>query len=201
MLIAVAAVAPAAPREDPARPVDPAAAAAQVATCGFKSARPRFDHDVAEDVIEVPDVTSASEAQLRCAALASLGTSYFVVFPPAVEQGYLPLYQRLSDEQEKAAARIWLAKRGLLARLPIYDTAATDEASFARALERLCGRKAAGALQPMHGMATFSPGAMWTLTKRGSSKGKLDDETFRCLVNASTASGYPIGFIGNGPSE
>lgn len=194
-------VAPVAPREPPVPAVEPAAVAAQIAACGFNSARPRFDDGLEEDVIEVSDVTSASEAELRCAALASLATSYFVAFPPAVEQVYLPLYQRLSNEQQKATARIWLDRRGLLARLPPYDPAATDEASFARALERLCGRKAAGALHPMHGMATFSPGAVWTLTKRGFSKGKLDDETFRCLVNPATASGYRIGFIGNGPDE
>jgi len=182
-------------------PVKPATAAAQVAACGFKSARPRFDGGLEEDVVDVSDVASASEEQLRCVALASLATSYFVTFPPAVEEAYLPLYRRLSDEQQKAAARIWLQKRGLLARLPLYDAAAADDASFARALEHLCGRKAAGALQPMHGMATFSRGAMWTLTERGFSKGKLDDETLHCLVNASTVAGYPIGFIGNGPAE
>jgi hypothetical protein len=154
-----------------------------------------------EDVVEVPEVTSASEEQLRCVALASLASSYYVVFRPEVEQAYQPLYWRLSEEHEKAAARVWLEKRGLLSRLPKFDPAQSDETAFAHKLERLCGPKATGTLQPMRGMATFKEGALGTLTKRGFSKGKLDDETLMCLLHASAASGYPLGFIGNAPYE
>jgi hypothetical protein len=49
----------------------------------------------------------------------------------------------------------------------------------------------------MHGMATFKEGALGTIANGGFTKGKLDDETMWCLVNAAAASDYPLGFIGN----
>lgn len=202
-MFAFAAIAAAAPKAAPEKslPLErPAAAVARVAACGFKNARAKFDDSMQEDVVEVPDVSTASEEQLRCAALASLASSYYVVFAGAVEQAYEPLYWRLSDEHAKVAARDWLDKRGLLARLPVF-TAGTDEVRFAHTLETLCGRKAAGTLQPMHGRATFRAGALGTLTKRGFSRGKLDEETLFCLLNASAVSGYHLVFIGNGPAE
>lgn len=203
LIFAFAALAVARPRAIPEKPASlekPAVAAARVAACGFKNARTRFDDTMQEDVVEVLDVSSASEEQLRCAAVASLASYYYVVFSGAVEEAYEPLYWRLSDEHAKAAARLWLDKKGLLARLPTF-TAGTDEATFAHSLESLCGRKAAGTLQPMRGMATFRRGALGMLTKRGFSKAKLDEETLFCLINASAVSGYHLVFVGNGPAE
>lgn len=169
--------------------VTPDVAASRVAACGFSTVRPRFDDLLQEDVIEVAGVISASDEQLRCAALASLSSHYYVVFPDTVERTYQPLYWRLAREQGKADARAWLEKRGLLSRLPMFDPQRSDENAFARALETLCGPKAAGTLQPMKGMATFKSDAL--------ASGRLDDETLWCLTNAAEASGYPLGFIGN----
>lgn len=49
----------------------------------------------------------------------------------------------------------------------------------------------------MGGGATFKKGALGTFEKGVHSAGKLDDETLWCLANAASASGYPLGFIGN----
>ncbi len=177
--------------------VKPQTAAQRVAACGFKSVRSRFDGELQEDVVEVMNVASASTKQLRCAAVASLDTHYYVIFPAPVYQTYETLYWRQSRERDKADARAWLDKRDLLSRLPTYDPKRSDETAFAHTLEALCGPKAAGTLKPMHGMATFEDGALGTIAKDGFTKGKLDEETMWCLVNAAAASGYPLGFIGN----
>lgn len=186
-----------APFGGPFELVKPEVAVQRVAACGFKSVRSKFDGELEEDVIEVAKVASASAEQLRCTALASLDTHYYVTFPEPVYQSYEALYWRMSRERDKADARAWLAKRGLLSRLPAYDPKRSDVTAFAHTLEALCGPKAAGTLQPMHGMATFKKGALGTIEKGGFTTGQLDEETLWCLVNAAAASDYPLGFIGN----
>ena len=198
-LMAGAAAPPASsgPFDTPIVLIKPEAAVARVTECGFKSVRSKFDHELEEDVVEVTNVASASDEQLRCAAVASLDTDYYVIFPAPVHQSYETLYRRMSRERDKANARAWLDKRGLLLRLPIYDPKRSDEAAFAHTLEGLCGPRAAGTLQPAHGMATFKDEALGTFEKGGFTQGKLDEETMWCLINAAAASGYPLGFIGN----
>lgn len=167
--------------------VKPEIAAANVADCGFSNVRPTFDETLQEDVVEVRGVSSASEEQLRCVALTSLQTDYYVVFLSSVEETYQPLYWNLSRERGKAEASAWLETRGLLSRLPTYDPKRSDDTNVARAIEGLCGPKAAGTLQPIEGMATFS---------EALAGGNMDEETFLCLVNAAEVSGYPLGFVG-----
>jgi hypothetical protein len=183
--------------QPPAVLVNPRAAARRVAACGFKSVRPRFDDELQEAVVEVRKAGFASAKQLRCTAAASLDTHYYVIFPPPMYRAYERLYWRMSNERDKADARAWLDKRGLLSRLPTYEPKHSDEAVFAQRLEALCGPRAAGTLQPMHGMATFKKDALGTMEKDRFTEGKLDDETMRCLVNAAAASDFPLGFIGN----
>lgn len=177
--------------------VTPKVAVQRVVACGFKNVRAKFDGELQEVVIGVTNVTTASAEQLRCTAVASLDTHYYVIFPAPVYQSYETLYSRMSRERDKADAISWLAKRNLLSRLPTYDPRRSGETAFAHTLEALCGQKAAGTLKPMHGMATFGDGVLGTIAKGGFTKGKLDDETMSCIFNAAAASGYPLGFIGN----
>ena len=169
--------------------IKPEAAAAKVAECGFKKVHSKFDATLQEEVVEVLDDAPISDSQLRCVARASLATSYYVTFISPVEQAYQSIYLGLSREQAKTDARAWLEKRGLLSGLPSYDANGTDGAAFARSLERLCGPKAAGVLQPLNGMATFKSDVL--------ASGALDEETLWCLTNAAEVAGYPLGFIGN----
>jgi hypothetical protein len=122
---------------------------------------------------------------------------YYVILPAPVYQTYETLYWRMAHERDKAVARAWLDKRGLLSRLPTFDAKHSDEAVFAHTIESLCGPKAAGTLRLMPGIATFKDRALGRMEEGSFTKGKLDDETMWCLVNAVTASGYPLGFIGN----
>lgn len=197
LTIAAAPPAPGNPTDGPADPAKPQLAAERVAACGFSNVRPKFDDQLQEDVVEVQSVTSASAEQLRCAALAALDSHYYVWFPGPVDAAYQAIYWRMSDERYKAEAREWLEKRGLLSRLPRYDPKRSDDVAFTHALEMLCGPKAAGTLQPMHGMATFKQGALGTLDAHGFVEGPLDAETMSCLSKAAAVSGYLLGFIGN----
>ncbi|WP_176597244.1 hypothetical protein [Sphingobium sp. 15-1] len=169
--------------------VTPEVAIQRTAACGFKKVASKFDDTLQEDLIVVLDDASISDEQLRCAALASLASSYYVTFRPPIEKAYQPLYWNLSREQGKADAMAWLDKKGLLSRLPTYDPKQSNSSAFARSLENLCGPKAAGTLKALNGMATFNDSALAT--------GALDEETLWCLTNAATASGYPLGFLGN----
>ncbi|RST29417.1 hypothetical protein HMF7854_00140 [Sphingomonas ginkgonis] len=184
LLLSLGALAPPSSGDALKQPIElvkPEVAAARVAACGFKSVRPKFDDTQQEDVVEVSKVASASKEQLECVARASLQTHYYVTLPAPVEQTYQTLYWQMSRERDKADAKAWLDKRGLLARLPLYDPKRSDEATFARTLEKLCGPRATGSLKTME----------------EHSAGNLDEETLWCLVNAASASGYPLGFIGN----
>ncbi len=172
-----------APREEPM------VATARIAECGVGSVRPTVDETLQEDVVEIVGATSASEEQLRCIALASLDTRYYVIVPLPMQQAYDALYWRLSKERDLRDARSWLEERGLLSRLPIYDPHSSDELAFTRELETLCGPKAEGVLKSLKGMATINADTV--------SSGKLEEEALWCLVNAAAASGYPLGFVGN----
>jgi hypothetical protein len=199
LTLALTTLAPPAPGalfDGPVDVVKPEIAAARVAACGFKSVRPIFDETLQETVVHVSDLGPASTMQLQCVARASLHSHYYVTFPEPTEQTYQALYWRMSRERDKADAKAWLERRGLLSRLPVYDPKRSDEAAFARSLEKLCGPQATGTLKPMGGMATFEEGALGGFEKGEQSAGKLDEVTFWCLVNAASASGYSVGFIG-----
>ena len=138
LILALGAMAPAGPvsPDAPLELVKPDIAVMRVANCGFKSVRSKFDDTLQEDVIEVSDVSSASTEQLQCVALAALDSHYYVTFPKPMYQAYAALYWRMSEERGKAEAKAWLEKRGLLSRLPAYDPKRSDEATFARTLEK-----------------------------------------------------------------
>lgn len=172
----------------PTHPVAPDAVA-RVKECGFASAQLQFNEVFNEDIVLVTGVSDATEAQLKCVAEASLATNFFVQFPAAVDAKYQPLYWTMNREQGRLAAKAWLQERGLLSQLPSYDPKLTDEATFVRRLESLCGPKASGMLRPHGGMAVITPDAV--------ASGVAGDELLWCLTNVAAASGYGIGYVGN----
>lgn len=169
--------------------VKPEVAAERVASCGIGTPKPTFNQTLQEDVIEISGIESASDGQLRCVASASLETYYYVVLPAALNEKYQAIYWAISKERDLANARRWLEERGLSAKLPTYDPNNSDEMTFVRKLEAMCGAKAEGAIKPLKGFGTFSEGVL--------SSGRLDKHTWWCLINGAAVSGYPFGFIGN----
>lgn len=188
-LVLAAGVAGRVPIDVPTTLIKPEAAAERVAACKIGTASPTFDKTLQEEVIEIAGVTSASEEQLRCVALVSLETYYYVVMPSPLNETYQSLYWKISKERDLVNSRRWLEEKGLLSQLPSYDPNSSDELTFVRELEAVCGTKAEGAIKPLNGFGTFNMDVV--------SSGRLDNDTWWCLINGAAASGYPFGFIGN----
>ena len=167
----------------------PGLAAQEVGRCGFPSVALRFDQALNQYMVVVPGIQEASDAQLRCAANVSLDTDYYVSFRVPLNRRYEQVYWPMAESEGRAGAREWLARRGLLAKLPRYESGKTDALAYARKLEYLCGPRAHGAFAVEQG----------TLTLRGGSgrHPRLDSETVDCLMNAQWASGLPTVLAGN----
>ena len=164
----------------------PGDAAQQVGRCGFPSVSLSYDGLLGEYIVMVPGIQDAPDDQLRCAAEVSLKTDYYISFRHPLNRRYEQVYWPIAEGQGRAGAREWLARRGLLAKLPAYESGKTDALAYARKLEALCGTKGAFAVE------------QGTLTLRAGSAGRprLDTRTVDCLMNAQWASGLPTGFTG-----
>ena len=176
-----------------ALPVDPALgriwpglAAQQVGRCGFPSVALSYDGLLGENIVMVAGIQDAPGDQRRCAAEVSLKTDYYISFRNPLNRRYEAVYWPIAVGEGRAGAREWLAKRGLLSKLPPYDSGKTDALDYARKLEALCGTKGAFAVE------------QGTLTLKAGSAGRprLDTKTVDCLMNAQWASGLPTGLAG-----
>lgn len=98
----------------------------------------------------------------------------------------------------RAESREWLAKRGLLERVPKYIAGTTDSGAFSREVERLCGPEAKGAFQSKYGPEALSP--EW-MTKQGIPPKDGDMGALSCVLNVMTYAGYQVGFVGNGANR
>lgn len=163
----------------------PGLAAQEVGRCGFPSVALSYDGLLQQYIVVVPGIQDAPDAQLRCAAEVSLKTDYHVDFRVPLNRRYEQIYWPTAEGETRADARQWLARRGLLSKLPSYASGKTDDLAFARQLEGLCGPRAKGAFEVEQG----------TLMMRMR---RLDARTARCLMNAQVASGLPTAFSGNG---
>lgn len=168
-------------------------AAKRFAQCGLGPATIRWnDPDSGgEDILVAMDVKSASDEQLRCADKA---VSYYTLeLPPEIENRFLTLQQDRLAAVFRAQARAWLAVHKLLDRVPSYKRGVTDDATFTRHVESLCGPRTKGAFQSAYGFHVLSPD--WV--KRELPVSKRSAEAFECLTNVTTAAGFEFGLIGN----
>ena len=163
----------------------PGLAAEQVKACGFSDVTLAYERKLEAYVVVVSTSRPPSEDQLRCAARASLDTDYTIDFPATFSQRYDQIYWPIAEEAGRQQARAWLAKRGL--KLPQYAKN-TGQLAYARKLERMCGRRAKGALVIEDGFVTLKSGSE-----------QLDPATFDCLANALWASGLPTGINRDDP--
>jgi hypothetical protein len=173
--------------------VKPEVAAQRLEGCGFSQVKPRFDEELQEEVLAVLDVADPTDEQLTCAAKVSLSSIYYLSMPDDFQQRYESIYWQLEKEHGKAIARKsgreWLSQHGLLARLPRYKKG--EDEAFATKLEQLCGGGAKGALHSEFGPHAVNPA--WA--RRELKPPPLGSETFECLTNAASATGFELGII------
>jgi hypothetical protein len=166
-------------------------AANRLAQCGFGPVTTRYDADLDEDVLIATGAKSATDEQLACADRA---VSYYTLqLSPNIQPHYDAKREARLSELFQTQARDWLAARGLLNRLPKYQEGVTNDAGFARQVESLCGPRAKGAFESKFGVHAFSP--EWI--RRELKPTASDQGVFWCLVSATTAAGFKVGFIGN----
>jgi hypothetical protein len=163
----------------------PGLAAERVKACGFSDVTLAYERKLEAYVVVVSAKQLPSDDQLRCAARASLDSDYTIDFPAAFSQRYDQIYWPIAEEAGRQQARAWLAKRGL--KLPQY-TKDAGHLTYARKLERMCGRRAKGAFVIEDGFVTLKSGSE-----------QLDPATFDCLANALWASGLPTGLSRGDP--
>jgi hypothetical protein len=168
----------------------PGSAAERVRACGFDHVALWYDRSLDEYAIIVSGSDHASDQQLSCAAKTSLDTDYSIAMPAALTSRYDALYWPMAEDAARRHAREWLARRGLLKKLPTYEKGRTDELALARRLEHLCGPRAKGAFHMDDGLVTL----MVT-----PDRSELDARTLDCLSNALWASGLPTGLLGRDP--
>ena len=161
--------------------------------CGLGPVTIRYEDELQSDILSVPHAASATENQLRCLDDAT-GFGIFVELPPTIQPRFDGIREARASVLMKAEARDWLAKRGLLQRVPKYVAGTTDEAAFTREVEHICGPQAKGAFQSRYGPHTLSP--EW-IKKLGLPPKGEDMEAMSCLLNIMTIAGYQLGFIGN----
>lgn len=170
--------------------VTPQVAAERVSQCGLGAVTTSYDEVLQSGVLRAPGATAVSDEQLACADRAA--SDYLLELPPAVQPRYDAIRAARLSAHARVEGRAWLAKRGLLGRLPRYEAGVTDEAAFTRQLERLCGPRAEGAFQSEYGFHAISPD--WA--RRSFKRFEEGAGALLCLMNAAQAAGFEIGFIG-----
>lgn len=173
--------------------ITPEMAVERAAKCGLGPATIRYEDELQSDILSIPNAASATESQLSCLDSAT-GFGIFVELPASLQPRFDTLREARASAMMRVEAREWLAKRGLLDRVPKYVPGMTDDAAFTQAVEQLCGPGTNGAFQSQYGSHALSP--EW-IKGLGLPPKDEDMEAMSCLLNVTTVAGYRVGFIGN----
>lgn len=173
-----------------------------LAACGVAPAHVRitYEDELQSELVRIGDLGGSDEPRFRCLRKATF-SSYIVDVSAALQrEAYHAFERREGARLAKAEARIWLAKAGLLDRVPRYDPRKGLNA-FARALEAACGIRAGSAFE------IFGTSGL-TIRRSffGNSKTTGNYDEFACLLrmeSASNAEGHDIilAFIGNAAAD
>lgn len=163
----------------------------KLAACGFVDTELSYVADMQEDGIRVLGISEATDDQLTCAAKASIETVIFVEMPDNLKKRYVTIYYAIQAAESLKESRQWLANRGLLDKLPIYLPGRDDE--FADRLEKVCGKRAQGALGRGSHAHELSP--QWFKQNRKPSV--KASEAFECVMRGASVANYSLGLIGN----
>jgi hypothetical protein len=173
--------------------ITPQEAAKRFTRCGLGPVTIRWNDPEmgGEDIIVATGVRSATDEQLRCADRA---VSYYTLeLLPDIQRRFLAIREARFAPVFQAQARAWLSARRLLRRVPRYRRGETDDATFTRQVEKLCGPDAQGAFQSQYGFHAVSPD--WV--RRNLGPPHKGDHALLCLMNVGAVADFKIGFIGN----
>lgn len=166
-------------------------AAERVSQCGLGPVTVRYEDELQSEVLTAAPSSLLTDDQLRCADRAA---SYFDLELPVDSRAR---YDSIRNTRLAAyflgESRAWLAARGLLERVPQYRAGVTDEATFTREVETLCGSHAAGAFQSSFGFHVLDPD--WV--RRELPIGNPGEDVFACLMKVTRVAGFEVGFVGN----
>ncbi len=168
-------------------------AAEHVSRCGFGTVSTKYDPDLREDVLIANDAQSVTDEQLAC-AFRVIDFDYTLQLPANVQPRLDAMLEAKATSRAKSDARSWLAARNLLDRVPAYQKGLTNEATFTREIEKLCGSKAKGAFQSKYGFHTLSPD--WFM-RLGMPPKPEASEALTCLFHVAALTDFKVGFIGN----
>jgi hypothetical protein len=165
-------------------------AAERASKCELGLVTVKYDAELQSQTLVPAAAGSASDEQLTCINKAS--SSYSVELPPPEQIRFDAIRLKRFDVAFEKYAREWLAARGILDRVPKYEQGITNDAAFAREIEKLCGPRARGAFHSRFGPHTLSPDWLG----REVRKGDVED-VMGCLMSVSRVAGFDYGFIGN----
>lgn len=188
MLAMFAAAQLSGPLPDGFERITPQVAAERVGNCGTGTVTIRSDPNLDTDVLVVAGKGTITDEQIACIAKAA--SFYEVELPPDAQPRLNAITEARGAAIVEAYTHNWLATHNLLGRLPKYEAGVTNDAAFAREIEKLC--KAKGALQSQYGVHALNPA--WATRQKDE---PLEDQPFACVINVALASGFKLGFIGN----
>lgn len=185
----------AAPEAPPASAegLSPQEAAERVSQCGLGAVSTKYEPDLNEDVLIANDAQSATDEQLAC-AFRVVGFGYTLQLPANAQSRFDALLEAKAAIKAKAEASDWLAARNLLGRVPEYHKGQTDDATFTRQIEALCGPRARGAFQSKYGFHALN--TEWMM-RMGMPPKPEDSEALTCLFHVAALTDFRVGFIGN----
>lgn len=172
--------------------ITPETAARRAEQCGLGRVTVRYEEELQAEILTISDAAAASEDQLNCLDKATAW--HDVALPPIVQLRFNAIREARASAFMVDEARKWLSARGLMKRVPKYVKGTSDDASFTRDVEVLCGARARGAFQSEYGFHALNPNWMKSITRPPKPE---EEEAFACVLNVTTAAGFQVGFIGN----
>lgn len=162
----------------------------RVAACGVGPVTVHYEPELQDDVLTLSPTAPVTDAQLACADRAA--PTAFFNWPDAVQVRFEAIRHARGSALALDAARRWLSSRGLLDRVPRYQSG-VDERAFARQIEALCGPGAEGALNTQSDVRSINTD--WL--RREAGRGGQPSEAIICLLHVALVADYSLGFIGN----
>lgn len=160
------------------------------------SVRMAYANYLQSDEVTITDLGTVTEDKLRCLKGAVHPFYILTIEDMAQRAAFYEFSEREDRPKQKSDALDWLRAKGLLDRLPVFDSGQSIE-DFAVAVELACGLEAGSALMVFDkSWVTVRPDAL-SIEKFENSARDLE-----CLTNMMAASdahenGVRFGFIGN----